>query len=172
MEFGVPRLEIFLLWVMREIWAGREKTNLEEIVQFTCNLDACGTAAHDDLWGDEERGGRGEWIYHVKQATLFLLAGSREGGCLDAVQEASLHLEWCERRANWGTGTDLFGICNLLHEAGVFLYARDAECLCFSTDGIYEIVIVYGAGWLKGTEGGRVWEKVRRKRWEGKREYL
>jgi len=172
MEFGVPRLEIFLLWVMREIWEGWEMTDLEEVVEFTCDLDASGTAAYDDLGGDEERGGGGEWMYHVEQATLFFLAGAREGGSFDAVQEASLHLGWCERGEYGERGADLFGICNLLHEAGMFPYARDTECLCFGTDGVHEIVIVYGAGWLEGTEGGRVWEKVRRKREERKREYL
>lgn len=54
--------------------------------------------------------------------------------------------------------TDLFCVCDLLHEAGVFLYAGDAKCLCFGTDSVYEIVIVDGARWLEGTERRGVWE--------------
>ena len=45
----------------------------------------------------EERQGRGEWIYHVEQTTLFFLAGTRERGGLNAVEEASLHLRLGER---------------------------------------------------------------------------
>lgn len=60
-------------------------------------------------------------------------------------------------------GADLFCVCDLLHEAGVFLYARDAKCLRFGADSVYEIVIVDGAGWLEGTERGRVWARVRQK---------
>lgn len=38
----------------------------------------------------------------MQQATLFFLAGAREGGGFDAIQEASLHLRLCERGEHMG----------------------------------------------------------------------